>query len=363
MHAHTATGGMVPGPLVTALVLAAAAAGHLLLVRRARRRNPALPPSRPRSGFFLGGLALLALALLPPLGPAAHADFRAHMAQHLLIGMYAPLALVLSAPVTLLLRALPPARARLVVTVLRSRFARVLAHPLVALTLSTGSLVPLYFTPLFNASMEHPAGHWLLHAHFLLSGCLFAYVIAGPDPAPHRPGVRARLVYLGIAVAVHALVAQAMYGGFLVDVHAPAEQVRQGAEIMYYGGDIAELLLAFALVTTWRPERPSPGGPAGRRASAPVPSSRTHGAHRSGKAVPHRPAPPVPGMPLSRARTQESGAAQHADGPDRTLRELPVDKPPECFPGDHHRPRPGHSLPRFFGSSAPPPPGHHRSRR
>jgi putative membrane protein len=40
-----------------------------------------------------------------------------------------------------------------------------------------------------------------------------------------------------------------------VDVHAPIGQVQQGAEIMYYGGDIVELLLAGALVATWRPER------------------------------------------------------------------------------------------------------------
>ena len=46
-----------------------------------------------------------------------------------------------------------------------------------------------------------------------------------------------------------------MYGGFFVDVHAPIGQVQQGAEIMYYGGDIVELLLAGALVATWRPER------------------------------------------------------------------------------------------------------------
>lgn len=102
--------------------------------------------------------------------------------------------------------------------------------------------------------MRSPAAHWLLHAHFLLSGCLFAYVIAGPDPAPSRPTVRARLVYLGVAIATHAVISQLMYGGFWVDIHASIPQVQEGAEIMYYGGDIAELLLAVALVATWRPE-------------------------------------------------------------------------------------------------------------
>ncbi|MGW7265152.1 cytochrome c oxidase assembly protein [Streptomyces sp. NPDC054842] len=260
MEHHHSTGQNLPGTLPTVLVLLAAAAGYLHAVHRARRRNPALGWNHWRSASFLTGLAVLAVALLPPLGPAAHTDFRGHMAQHMLIGMYAPLALVLAAPVTLLLRALSPARARKVTAVLHSPPARAAAHPAVALALSTGTLAALYFTPLYNTAMGHPAGHWLLHAHFLASGCLFAYVIAGPDPAPSRPGVPARLAYLGAAVAVHALVAQAMYGGFFVDIHAPVGQVRQGAEIMYYGGDIAELLLAAALVATWRPERRTRAG-------------------------------------------------------------------------------------------------------
>jgi len=191
------------------------------------------------------------------------------MAQHMLVGMYAPLALVLAAPVTLVLRGFRPAAAREVTGLLHSRPARALAHPAVALALSTGSLVPLYFTPLGDAAMRSPIGHGLMLAHLLASGCLFAYVIAGPDPVPARPGVLARLVYLGVAVAAHALIAQAMYGGFLTDIYASISQVQQGAEIMYYGGDIAELLLAAALVATWRPQR---------RTSTPAPSPRPRAA-------------------------------------------------------------------------------------
>ncbi|MFG3157776.1 cytochrome c oxidase assembly protein [Streptomyces sp. NPDC048219] len=242
-------------PLLVLLALLAVTAAYLLAVRRVRRRNPAQGWSRARSASFLGGAALLAVALLPPLGPAAHTDFRGHMAQHMLIGMYAPLLLVLAAPVTLTLRTLPSAHARRVTSLLHGRPARVVAHPAVALVLSTGTLGVLYFTPLYDAAMPHPAGHWLMNAHFLASGCLFAHAVAGPDPAPARPGVPARLVCLGVAIAAHALIAQAMYGGYFVHLHAPADQVRQGAELMYYGGDIAELLLAAALVSTWRPER------------------------------------------------------------------------------------------------------------
>ena len=57
--------------------------------------------------------------------------------------------------------------------------------------------------------------------HFVFAGCLYAWVIAGPDPAPHRPSVPARLVVLGVAVAVHSVLAQLLYGGWFVKVHAP----------------------------------------------------------------------------------------------------------------------------------------------
>ncbi|MEV4073254.1 cytochrome c oxidase assembly protein [Nonomuraea fuscirosea] len=95
--------------------------------------------------------------------------------------------------------------------------------------------------------------HAAVHVHFLLSGCLFAWVIAGPDPAPRRPSVPARLVVLGVAVAVHAGLSQLMYAGIGVDLPVPVEQRRGAAEIMYYGGDLAELMLAVALVLGWKP--------------------------------------------------------------------------------------------------------------
>ncbi|MDG4789770.1 cytochrome c oxidase assembly protein [Micromonospora sp. WMMD1102] len=265
-------GGLL-GLLLPALGLLLCAAGYLYLAGRVRRGNPARGWSRWRTASFGVGLLLLAMALLPPLASFAHTDFRGHMLGHLLVGMYAPLALVLGAPVTLLLRTLPARHGRRLVAVLHARPARLLTRPAVAWLLSTGSLVVLYFTPLFDTLAGRPAGHWLLHAHFLLAGCLFAHVVAGPDPAPARPGVPARLVWLGCAIALHAVVSQLMYAGYWVRIAAPAAEVRTAAEIMYYGGDIAELLLAAALVATWRPERRS----ADRRRRA-VPEAASTGA-------------------------------------------------------------------------------------
>ena len=129
---------------------------------------------------------------------------------------------------------------------------RVVAHPVTALLLSVGGFAALYLTPLYAGSARQPALHQLVHLHFLLAGYLFVWVVAGPDPAPRRPSVPARLVVLGVAVAGHAVLSQLLYAGAYVRVDVPLEQRLGGATLMYYGGDIAELLVAVALVLTWK---------------------------------------------------------------------------------------------------------------
>jgi putative membrane protein len=252
-----------------------------------------------RTILFLAGCGLLVYALTPGALPWPAADFRAHMLQHLIIGMVAPLGLVLGAPVTLLLGALPRPAGRAVGRVLRSRAVHVLANPVVALTLNLGGLAALYLTPLYAATLHHGAVHGLVHMHFLLAGCLFAWVIAGPDPAPVRPAVPVRLVLLGVAIAVHAVVSQLMYAGIYVDLPVPAGQRQGGATLMYYGGDIAELLLAAALVSTWRP-RVRPAGPrrTARRTSGRA-SSPTYGRRSPRRTA--RPSPPTGTSPASGA--------------------------------------------------------------
>lgn len=207
--------------------------------------------NRWRTASFLSGGALLILGLSPRYLPFPDGDFRKHMLQHLLIAMLAPIGLVMAAPVTLLLRSVPARIGRTIVRAFRSPALRLVANPVAALILDLGGMAVLYFTPLYRAMTASPALHHLVHLHFLAAGCLYAWVIAGPDPAPHRLPVAARLVVLGAAVIIHSVLSQLLYAGFGVAVPAPAEQLQQSAELMYYGGDIAEMLLAFALVTSW----------------------------------------------------------------------------------------------------------------
>jgi putative membrane protein len=268
LPAHGAAGS--PGtawslvPLLSLPLLGLVALGYLVLAARESRRRGWSPW---RAASFTTGATLLAWALSPGFDALADADFGVHMAQHLLVAMLAPLALVLGAPVTLLLRALPPARARLLGRVLRSGPMHLLAHPVTALLLSAGGLAGLYLTPVYAATTTSEPLHALVHAHLVASGYLFAWVVAGPDPAPRRATVRTRLVVLGMAVAVHAIVAQLLFAGLLVQVHEPVAEMQAAGNLMYFGGDVAELLLAVAVLLTWKPNRRR--GPARPHTAAP----------------------------------------------------------------------------------------------
>ncbi|WP_433652994.1 cytochrome c oxidase assembly protein [Micromonospora zamorensis] len=215
-----------------------------------------------RTAAWLLGCALLAVAV-GPLAPLP-GDPRGHMAQHLLLGMLAPLGLVLGAPVTLLLRVSPPPVRRVVGRLLRARPLHLIAHPVTAALLSTGGLALVLLTPLYAAAERHSALHHALHLHYVAAGYLFAWSLAGPDPAPRRPGLAVRVGALLGAAAGHAVLAKYLYANAetlppgLPDRDPAAFQ--STAQLMYYGGDLAELLLAVALFATWynRPDRLRP---------------------------------------------------------------------------------------------------------
>jgi putative membrane protein len=243
-HGAAAGGGFVPFvPLAIALaVYLAASAGK----RRGRREW-----SGWRTASFAAGIAMAAVAVSPPIVEWAHSDLRGHMVQHLALGMVAPLALVLGAPMTLALRALPVAHARRATSILKSGPVRWLTHPVSALVLNAGGMYVLYLTPLYQLALESVAVHWLVHVHFLMVGTLFAWSIVGPDPAPHRPRFAVRLTVVFVAMAAHAYLGKALYVHLLPAGVAEADVVREAAQLMYYGGDAAEILLLIALFVDW----------------------------------------------------------------------------------------------------------------
>lgn len=244
-HDHVAAAGWDTAVLVAALVVAAGL--YLLGVQRTRRRGRPWPVWR--TGLWLLGIVAAVAPLVGPLAELAHTDFRVHMVGHVLLGMLAPLLMVLAAPMTLALQVLPAGRARVLARALRASPVVVLTHPVTAALLNIGGLSLLYRTGLYDASTQQPLVHAAVHAHVLLAGYLFTFSRVGPDPAPHRPGLGVRAGVLVVAVAAHNVLAKLLYAEPPIGVGP--EQAAAAAQVMYYAGAPIEIALFILLGKEW----------------------------------------------------------------------------------------------------------------
>jgi putative membrane protein len=244
-HHANAGGAVLPLLLLTGLLVT-----YLAAVMRLRGKSRTWRAGRIAS--FSIGIFLLAVAFVPPVSEFAHGSLRGHMVQHLLLGMFAPLGLVFGAPGTLLLRTVPVPTARRMVGLLRRYPLRLLTHPATAALLDIGGMYLLYLTPLYALALADSRLSMLVHLHFVAAGYLFTWAIAGPDPAPHRPGRWVRLAALFGATAAHAILSKLMYAyGFPRGTPDNPTDLEAAAQWMYYGGDLAEALLAGIFFSQW----------------------------------------------------------------------------------------------------------------
>ncbi|MEO7235566.1 MAG: cytochrome c oxidase assembly protein, partial [Lapillicoccus sp.] len=196
-------------------------------------------------------------------------SFSWHMVEHMTIAMYAPTLLVLAAPVSLALRALP-ARTdgslgprELLLGLVHSRPMRVLGNPVVASALFFASLVAFYYSPLFELALTTHTGHVLMVAHFLVTGYLFAWVMVGRDPGPPKWAPSLRLLILLITVSFHAffgvslmsgttLLAPGFFGEIGVSwIPDPLADQQRGGSIAWALGEAPVLIIAMFVVRDW----------------------------------------------------------------------------------------------------------------
>ena len=197
-----------PDALMIAILITAVAL-YIKGVSVLKSRGDSWPVGRTIA--FAIGIALIDFATSGGLGVYALFSFEYHMMAHMLLGMIAPIGLVLGAPITLALRTLPQGRESsergiraFALTALHSRYSVILTNPITALALFDGSLFVLYFTNLFGNLMGNHAGHLLMNIHFILAGFLFFNVIIGIDPNPRRYPHIVRIVILFGAMSLHA---------------------------------------------------------------------------------------------------------------------------------------------------------------
>ncbi|MFB5195952.1 hypothetical protein COJ96_05145 [Bacillus sp. AFS073361] len=198
---------------------------------------------------WITGIFCALAAIIGPLATRSHSDFTAHMLGHLLLGMLAPLLLVLASPMTLILRTLDVKHARTLSHILKSNPLRLITHPLTASFLNVGGLWVLYTTSLYQTMEQNELVQIAVHLHVFLAGYLFTGAFIYADPNPHRTGYIYRSCVLIIALACHGILSKYIYAHPPMGV--PIDQAKTGGLIMYYGGDVIDLILITILCYQW----------------------------------------------------------------------------------------------------------------
>ncbi|KUN67401.1 hypothetical protein AQJ46_24300 [Streptomyces canus] len=235
-------------------------------VVRLRRRGDSWPVGRTVS--YVVGVLTIALMMCTGLNDYGMVMFSVHMVQHMVISMLSPILILLGAPVTLALRALPVAGKgrkgprELLLALLHSRYMRIITHPAFTIPLFIASLYALYFTPIFDFLMGSKTGHIAMMVHFLAVGVVFFWPIIGVDPGPQRPGYLMRMLELFAGMPFHAFfgIALMMASEPMVETfkNPPASLGIDALSDQNYAGGIAwafseipSVLVLIALLFQW----------------------------------------------------------------------------------------------------------------
>ncbi|MCV7424203.1 bifunctional copper resistance protein CopD/cytochrome c oxidase assembly protein [Mycobacterium yunnanensis] len=242
---------------------------YLAGVWRLRKRGDAWPTGRIVA--WLCGCAVLLFASSSGVGRYMPAMFSMHMAAHMLLSMLVPVLLVLGAPVTLALRALPAAGAdgapgprEWLLAALHSRVSRVLTNPIVATVIFVSGFYGLYFGGIFDVAVTSHAAHVAMNVHFLVTGYLFYWVVIGVDPTPRPIPPIAKLAVVFASLPLHAFFGVVLMGtkavlagDFYKSLQLPwhtdllADQ-RLGGGIAWSAGEVPLVLVLIALLVQWR---------------------------------------------------------------------------------------------------------------
>ena len=250
---------------VVAIVLAG---GYLLAMVKLRHRGDRWPVGR--AVAWVAGCAALVVATSSGIRSYGSAMFSVHMAEHMTLNMFAPVLLVLGAPVTLALRVLPSAKPgqppgprEWILRLIHSPITTFLSHPATAFVLFVGSLYAVYFTPIFDTLVRYHWGHEFMAVHFLITGYLFYWGIIGVDPGPRRLPFIGRLALLFAVMPFHAFFGIAMMtmtttvgANFYRSLALPwvpsiNDDQHLGGAIAWGSSEVPLVMVVIALVIQW----------------------------------------------------------------------------------------------------------------
>ena len=158
-----------------------------------------------------------------------------------------------------------------------------LAFPLVAFGIFVVNPFVLYFSSLYELTLHNGFVHELMHAHFIVTGCLFFWPLLGRDPLPGRWPYPARALLMVLSVPFHTVLgltimqsATLLGGDWYPSLNLPwvdpvADQVTAGG-VLWAGGEFVSVAMLAVLVAQWigavaarsGPDRPTAGPSRGR---------------------------------------------------------------------------------------------------
>ncbi|WP_307311277.1 cytochrome c oxidase assembly protein [Pseudarthrobacter enclensis] len=222
-----------------------------------------------RSVNWVIGLVVLTYITSGPPSVYGRILFSAHMMDHMALTMVAPIFLVLGAPVTLALRALPArgdgsrGMREWILVFVHSKFSQLVTHPLFAAANFAGSIILFYYSDLFGYAMRDHVGHELMNLHFLLTGYIFVLTMIGTDPLPRRAPYPMRLLLLLATMGFHAFFGVSIMGGTgllaadyfgnLGRAWGPSALADQqaGGAVAWGIGEVPTLLVAIGVAVMW----------------------------------------------------------------------------------------------------------------
>jgi cytochrome c oxidase assembly factor CtaG len=193
-------GGSVPFVLNSDWVwtLLGAAVVYLVLARWGVRE----PWPGWRTRCFLGGLAVMGVAMVSPLDNYDVVSLLAHTTQHLLIAFAAAPLLAMGSPLRLIRASLPDRPRSVADRLARSKAGSLVTRPVVAWSVFVVAVVATHVPPMFRAALENGKVHDLQHAVYLLGGILFWLPVVGGDSPWRALGQAQRVRSVGGAALV-----------------------------------------------------------------------------------------------------------------------------------------------------------------
>jgi cytochrome c oxidase assembly factor CtaG len=235
--------------------------------RVTERQNPRPPLAASwKPAAYIGGLLLLAVALMSPIDTLGSQLFYMHMIQHLLLVMFVPPLLLIASPYPMILWGLSSGPRHKIASVLNQesgprKLITKLTAPGIVWFLYIATYIGWHDPGMYNLALRSEVIHDLEHVTFFATAVLFWWHVTGAAPRFHRTFTTGkRLLYLIAAIPANmftgiaiAFASQPIYSYYTTvprfyGLSVMEDQILAGV-IMWIPGSMMLLLAALILIS------------------------------------------------------------------------------------------------------------------